>query len=57
MMCVLCQRSPHVSTLNITWGDALELTTPQRDKLMEIINEIQTAEVQAVERESRRSVR
>jgi hypothetical protein len=41
---ILCRRNPHITTLNISWGEALELTLPQKNRLLKLLDEVQSKE-------------
>jgi len=48
MMLYLCCLQPHVTSLNASWSEVLELPIRWRDRLMRRLDEIRTKEVSAI---------
>jgi hypothetical protein len=43
----LCASNPHVTSLNMSWESVLQLPVGRRNRLIEKLEELQHAEVQA----------
>jgi hypothetical protein len=48
MMINVCGQHPHVTNLNLSWSDALDLPVRWRDRLANRLEEIRSKEVAAV---------